>query len=140
MAKGKKTGGRDFQKGHKFARGAASHNPALKAVRRLTQSEVAELGTMILEGNLAALIAIKDDKESSVLKVWFAAVAVKAISRGDAAALNAILDRIVGRSKETVELTGKNGNPIEVVHKTKAEREAEIARLLEKRRLVHEQD
>jgi hypothetical protein len=140
MAKGVKTGGRDFTKGHKFGKGGAGHNPALKAIRKLTNDEIAQLGTLILEGNLAALQDIKNDTNASVLKVWFASVAVKAISRGDAAALNAILDRIVGRSKETVELTGKNGNPIEVVHKTKAEREAEIARLLEKRRLVHEQD
>jgi len=97
--------GKRFQKGQSGnPRGAAAHNPALKAVRRMTQDDVAAIGQMIVEGNLAALQAVKDDSSASVLKVWFASVAVKAISRGDAVALNAILDRIVGKTKNQLEL------------------------------------
>ena len=107
MAKGKKTGGRDFKKGSSGnPRGGAAHNQELKAVRRMSQTDVAEVGRLILEGNLGKLQAVKDDHDASVLKVWFCSVAIKAISRGDAHALSVILDRIVGKVPAEMNLTG----------------------------------
>lgn len=95
--------------------GAAAHNKDLKRVRSLTKEQVAEIGSIILENNLEKLLAIREKKNSSVLKVWFAAVAIKSISRGDAHALSVILDRIVGKPKDIVELSGKDGGPIHSV-------------------------
>jgi hypothetical protein len=108
MAKGKKTGGKNFEPGNKMGKGASCHNPALKVVRRMTHDDVAEIGQLIVEGNLEKLQAVKDDKNASVLKVWMCSVAIKAISRGDATALNALLDRIVGKVKDKVEVTSNN--------------------------------
>ena len=109
MAKGKKTGGRDIKKGDVLnPRGAASHNPDLKAVRRMTHDDVSEVGQLIVEGNIEKLKSAKDDPSSSVLKVWFCSVAIKAIDRGDAGALSVLLDRIVGKVKEKVEVTSNN--------------------------------
>lgn len=85
--------------------GASAHNKDLKQVRRLTKEQVAEIGSLILEGNLEKLQAIKEQKSASVLKVWFASVAVKAISKGDAHALTVILDRIVGKVKDELHHT-----------------------------------
>lgn len=98
--------GKRFVKGQKGANplGAGAHNKDVKHLRRLTQEEVAQLGSMILEHDLTALMAIKDDPKASVLKVWFASIAVKAINRGDAQALTVLLDRIVGKVKEKMEV------------------------------------
>lgn len=73
----------------------------------MTNQEIAEVGTLILSADLDKLRAISQDKSASVLKVWIASVAVKAISRGDAPALSIILDRIAGKPKEFVEHSGK---------------------------------
>lgn len=98
--------------------GAGAHNQDLKKVRRLTREMVAELGQLVLEGDLAALQAIKDDPKSTVLKVWFAAIAIKSMTRGDAHAFNIILDRIVGKTKDEITVSapdGESGNTAKVI-------------------------
>lgn len=106
----KRPRGKPFEPGNRAnPLGAGAHNPDLKRVRHLTQEAVADMGAMILEQNLDALRAIKDDPTAPVLKVWFAAIAVRAISKGDATALGPVLDRIVGRVKEKVEVTTPGG-------------------------------
>lgn len=86
--------------------GAAAHNKEIKAIRRMTKEDVAEIGALILGGNLEKLKAIKEDTQASVLKVWFASVAVKAIVKGDPAALNTILNRIIGKVPEELQHSG----------------------------------
>lgn len=83
--------------------GAKLHSAELKAIKKLTQDEVAMVGQLILDRNLIELMEIKNDKSASVLKVWFAAIAVKAITKGDASALDTILNRIIGKTKETID-------------------------------------
>ena len=101
MAK-KKVIGRPFQKGNcANPNGADAHNPLTKAIRRMTHDEISDIGSMLLKGNLEAIQAAAIDPESSVLKVWICSVAIKAIEKGDAAALNQLLDRFVGKVKET---------------------------------------
>jgi hypothetical protein len=106
--------GRRFKPGQSGnPKGAAAHNKDVKRIRRMTADEVAQMGSLILEGNLAGLVAVKDDKDASVLKVWMASVAIKAINKGDAQALGALLDRITGRLTQPIELGGIPGQPIE---------------------------
>ena len=109
--------------------GAAAHNPELREVRALTHKEVAEIATMILQGNLDGLKAIKDDKQASALKVWFAAVAVKGITAGDFTALSALLDRILGKVPEQYKIESQNENKnsvsVQVVREMMAKLESE---------------
>lgn len=103
--KGIKTGGRDFKPGQSGnPLGARLHNPALKAVRRLTQIEIEEVGALVLDGDLERLQAIMKDTTASALKVLIASCMIKAISKGDASAMNVILDRMVGRVKQVVQV------------------------------------
>lgn len=117
MAKGIKTGGRDFKPGGVGnPLGGGAHNPELNRVRRMTKEEVSEVGALILSKDLEALQEIVasasnknanyDPKKYSVLKIWFASIAVKAIQKGDPLALNAILNRIVGKVPEEIKHTG----------------------------------
>jgi hypothetical protein len=139
MAKGRKTGGRDFKPGVVTnPRGGGAHNPSLKAVRRLSQMQIAELGTMILEGNIDSLKAVEKDPAASVLKVMIASVSIKAINKGDHSALAAILDRIVGKPKQVVEMSGAEGGPIETVTMTSEERLARLKVLDEQLKLTQE--
>jgi hypothetical protein len=84
--------------------GAKLRNPELMAIRRLTSVEVAEIGTLMLEGNIEKLQALATDKEASVLKVWIAALIVKSMNKGDSTTFNAIMDRIVGKPKERIDI------------------------------------
>lgn len=98
--------GRKFQKGQVAnPKGAGAHNKDLKAIRRLTQQEIADVGGMILNSNLEQLKVTRADPTSSVFKVWVCSVAIMAINKGDAHAMGVLLDRIVGKVRDHVELT-----------------------------------
>lgn len=87
----------------------------------MTKEEVADIGAMILQGNLDALKAVSKDPSASVLKTWFASVAIKAINKGDAMSLNVILNRIVGRVPEELRHTGEDGGPMRFENLTPAQ-------------------
>lgn len=113
--------------------GSRRHNKELMAIKKLTAHEVQEIGSLILNGNLTELKAIAGDSTASVLKVWIASVAVKSINKGDGIMLNAILDRIVGKIKERVELTGANGGPLEAYLSMSMEERDKAFKRLEER-------
>lgn len=117
--------------------GAKLHDPVMRAIKRLTRAEVAEIGALIVSKNISKLKEIvedakgNDDSKHSALKVWIATIAIKGISKGDAHALDVLLNRLVGKVKDEIELTGKEGGPIRslVGSMTKEERLAELRRL-----------
>lgn len=97
--------GKPFQKGQSGnPLGGQLHNPELKRIRRMTHADVAHVGQLIVDGNIEQLQAVKNDPNASVLKVWMCAIAVKAINKGDAHALNEILNRIVGKVPTVIAL------------------------------------
>lgn len=125
--------------------GGKLHNPELRAIKRLTSAEVAEIGTLIVSKNAKKLkdiitdamgdkskgISANPDSKHSSLKVWIATVALKGITKGDAHALDVLLNRITGRVKEKIELTGEEGGPIRQIvgAMTPDERKLELKRL-----------
>jgi hypothetical protein len=106
MAKGKKTGGKNFAPGNKLGKGAGHHNADLKKIRKLTHEQVAEMGSVLLDGTDGALLAIQENPESSTLKKWIASIITIGIERGDSRALDVLLDRLIGKVKEEIEVTG----------------------------------
>lgn len=126
--------------------GARLHNPELRAIKRLTRAEVAEIGTLIVSKNITKLKAIVKDAQKnpdsahSALKVWIAMVALKGMTKGDAHAMDVLLNRLVGKVKDEIELTGKEGGPIRqlVGQMTPEERKAELNRLKKLKREVGE--
>lgn len=110
--------------------GGQKHNPELRAIRRMTKTEVAEVGAMVLDKNIVGLQEIAKNPTSSALKVWMASVAVKGIQRGDMTALNGLLDRLVGKADQAIQLTGADGGPLD--HQiTALTYEQKLARLAE---------
>ena len=119
-------------------RGGNSHSKVVRQVKRLTMDEVADLASMVILKNRDELRAVLLNKNTSVLKAWFAAVAVKGIAKGDHAALGALLDRVVGKVKDKVEVTGDAAAPLyaRLEALSAGEREAEIVRLRKLRELA----
>lgn len=113
MARGKKTGGKNFQKGHVAnPKGGGALSPEVRAIRKITLEHIEEVADLILDNNLEKLKALASNPETSVLKVWIAKAAATGIQKGDLHSLDAILNRVLGKPKERHEVTGKDGEEI----------------------------
>lgn len=115
--------------------------PVVKTIRHLTHAHIAEIGTLILNGDVPALREVVQSikspdpgvsKKYTAMQVWFATCALKAIAKGDVYALNAFLDRVVGRVRQEIEVTGSNGGPILLAHMTDEDIEARYRELKQK--------
>lgn len=104
-----------FKKGNKAnTKGRPPASPELKAIRMLTQTDLAEVGGVLLRGTQDDLDYIINDPKSSVLQVWVAKIARRGIRWSSEGPLDALLDRFAGPVKRNFEFTGKGGGPIEV--------------------------
>lgn len=86
--------------------GGKAHNPELKRIKNLTNNELVEVANLIIKGSINDLKEMKDDDEQTVLKRMLASVAVKIISKGDMHALDVLLNRLVGKVKDKLDVEG----------------------------------
>ncbi len=86
--------------------GGKLHDPAMKAIKRLTKNELIEIGNFVIKGDVAALKALRKDDKTSVIKAMVASVALKAIAKGDQGAFEALMIRLIGKVKDEIEHTG----------------------------------
>lgn len=81
----------------------------------IDKAELEEIGKLILGGKLKQLEEIVADsqkggkKRHSVMKVMFASVAIKAIAKGDANAMQTLLDRLIGKVPNPVAISNPDG-------------------------------
>ncbi len=89
--------------------GGRKHNKDLKKIRHLTNEEFKEVASVILNRDCSLEdlkeMVVTQDKVSPLTR-WIASVVGNGIKKGDAAALNVLLDRICGKVKEHVHHTG----------------------------------
>jgi len=97
--------------------GGRKHNPELKKLKNLTEAEIVEVGSLVVKGSITDLKKLSQNPDCSALTAMMASVAAKAINKGDGAALDILLNRIVGKVKERVEQSITIEPEIE--HKTK---------------------
>jgi hypothetical protein len=109
MAKGKKTGGRDFYKGHKLTPpgpGRPAVSPQIKAIKQLNATKLAEMLNEFINMDKEALIAKSKDPSTTVFELIICSILKNAYDKGDQQRINFILDRLVGKVKDQVEHTG----------------------------------
>jgi hypothetical protein len=133
--------GRKFQKGQSGnPKGNSKKGREIARIKRLTHDQVAEIGSLILEGNHAQLKEVALSPDSTVLQLWMAQLVNTSIRKSDAAIFRAVLDRIIGRPRESIELTGKDGGAMQMdvqnARLTLEEREARAQKLAEARAKV----
>ncbi len=87
-------------------KGRGLEDPQIRKIKKLTNDEIAIMGSMLLDCNKAQIMTIKKDKSAATIKVLIASVLLKVIDKGDASAMNAILDRIVGKVRLPVTHSG----------------------------------
>jgi hypothetical protein len=93
--------------------GGKLHNPVIRAIKAMTRTQLAEVGTLLVEQDLTTLEQVAKSRTEPALRVWFATIAVEAIKKKEFWAFNGLLDRIVGKVAERTELTGANGGPVD---------------------------
>ena len=84
--------------------GGQMHDKIKKEFKHLTEQQLKEVMELIL---LTRPDKIKEEieKKPTVLKTWLASAASKGISRGDIGPLMQIVDRVIGKVKERIEIT-----------------------------------
>lgn len=104
MAKGEKTGGRNFKAGNS---GNPSGRPKLpedvKAMLNLNQAEFVRNANEILSMSVAELDAVIGDQKQPVFKALIARIIKEGLMGGDHKKLEFFLDRIVGKPKQQIE-------------------------------------
>jgi hypothetical protein len=75
---------------------------------RLTRREIADVGSLIVKGSYAQLEKIDKDKNETVLRRMMASVAIRSVKKGDYGALDALLNRLVGKVKDEVRFENIN--------------------------------
>lgn len=86
--------------------GGKLHDPALKAIKNLTKKELADIGNLVVKGEVSALRALAADEGETVLKRMVASVCFRVIDFGDMGALDTLLNRLVGKVKDEVAHSG----------------------------------
>lgn len=107
--------GRKFQKGESGnPRGSSARKRDLARIARLTNEQVEQVGSLLLQGNRAELKELAESPDASVLQVWVSGLIVNSMKQGCAGTFKVLMDRFVGKPRETVELTGQHGKPLSV--------------------------
>jgi N-acetylglucosamine kinase-like BadF-type ATPase len=95
---------------HQFKKGSSGnplggklHNQEIRKLKNLTEAELVEVGSLVVKGSIAELQALSKNPNCTALTAMMASVAAKAINKGDAQALDILLNRIVGKVKDRVE-------------------------------------
>lgn len=111
MAKGKKTGGRDFAPGNcANPLGGAAHNPAMQKLRSMTRAELADILLHVRKMTRAELKTYADDPARTIDEVEILSIIQQIIKKGDANAWNIMMNRIVGKVPEKMDLSSSDGS------------------------------
>ena len=99
--------GRRWKKGES---GNVKGQPVLpeeyKVLRRMTKAELADVGNEILKGGIEQINVLLKDKKTPVLKLMVATIAAKIIKQGDMHAFDILMNRLVGKVKDEMQISG----------------------------------
>ncbi len=105
MAKGKKTGGRDFAHGNPGGPGQPPLPPELKATRRLTKGNFELIANKYVWSSEAELEAALKDEATAAIEKLLVTIMLAGIKNGDQGRAEFFLQRLVGKVVDKVEVT-----------------------------------
>jgi hypothetical protein len=110
------SGLRPFKKGQSGnPQGARLHNPEIKKIKALTEAELIEVATFVLKSSVGQIKMKMKDPKTPVLQGMVLGLALKTMVKGDAQAFNALMDRLLGKVKENLNLSGHVGGVSKVI-------------------------
>jgi len=116
MAKGKKTGGKNFLVGWRGGPGRPPSIPELKEIPRITKDSFNRMVSKVLVQHRHNLKDILSDPSSTNLEVALAKIIDKMQVHGDYNRLDALLNRLIGPAPKQIEISGRDGEPLAVNH------------------------
>lgn len=116
MAKGKKTGGRDFKKGNSGGPGRPALTEIEKAARNASRREIAELYQRFKGLTPDEATKLLAAKKTTLLERAFLVSLLRMgdPEDGDLTELHRMYDRLLGKSRQAVEHTGEGGEPLAI--------------------------
>lgn len=87
--------------------GGRAHNPAIKALKKLTVDTYREVIELVLEGRVADLKAMAEHPDTPAIQVGIAVSFLKAIKNGDYSVIERIAERIVGKIPDVVNVNSQ---------------------------------
>ena len=115
MAKGKKTGGRDFKPGESGnPKGAQAIPTDLKQARQLTRLELERVLNRYIHMTKAEIVKAAQNPDTPAIELMVASLISRATNEGDHKRISFLLDRLVGTVAQTVRVSGDDGGPIRV--------------------------
>lgn len=114
MAKGKKTGGRNFKKGQSGnPKGPATMSPEERALKRMSRIEFERIANKYLFSTKGEIRKALEDP--NLLAIDLAVVsAIHEAIKGEGRMLDFLLTRLIGRVTQPIEHSGPEGGPIPV--------------------------
>lgn len=104
MAKGKKTGGRDWKPGERGGTGRKPMPPEVKASAKLTRTEVQAVMANYIHMDMETLQKKIKDKSLPMIDHMVMMICYKAWKDGCHQRLNFMFDRLIGKVKEVKEI------------------------------------
>jgi len=128
MTWGRKTGGRNIQKGQVLnPHGGRLHNPLYKALKKMSQAELSAILNTVMSCNLEELQKMASDKDAPIPVVWLAKTVEQGIKKGDVDAFDKLMNRLVGPVKHSVALSNDGDDPFRIEDKSAAELKTMLA-------------
>lgn len=87
------------------------------AMKKLTKEELEDIANLIIKGTKDDLIKMAKDPKCSVIKLMVASSVLRIVKEGSVDGLDKILNRLIGKVKETVDLNGSGFTPTTVILK-----------------------
>lgn len=121
--------GRPFEKGKSGNPGGRTKMPEdLREARKINQIELERAINHYFYMTKDALRAALVDKDTPIIELIVGTIMAKAVAHGDHQRLEFILCRMLGRTKQQIEVTGPDGGPVPTLL-TPEQRMDEINRL-----------
>jgi hypothetical protein len=125
VAKGKKTGGRNFPPGQSGnPKGPIPLPEDIKAARKLTPIEFERAVNKFLFWDRDALKEAVKDPKTAALDAWVITIILRATAKGDERPMSFLLERLIGKVKERIEHTAGEGEPLVILTMPRNGREA----------------
>jgi hypothetical protein len=97
MAKGKKTGGRDWLPGERGGPGRPPVDKKIRELKKINREFVEQSFSRFFSMDQPQIEAMLEAKTCNVFEATLAAIFLKAIKEGDPSRLNFLLERVVGK-------------------------------------------
>jgi hypothetical protein len=89
--------------------GRPTITPEVKALRKITNQSLEEIGDLILSGDRPKLQEIASSNTEPAIRVAYAKATLNAMVKGDLSTLEIILNRVVGKVREKLDLSSPEG-------------------------------